>query len=358
MDKLTGKKELLDSICLSEGSAFVYDENAIMEEYHSLDENKSSLTIKILSIFGGLLATLAFLGFLAIAGLYNSEFGLLIFGIGFIISSIWLNKVYDQLIIDTFSISTYIIGVALLALGLSKMNIDENIIAILISVIALGSLMITQNFILSFISVLSVSGSFLFLIISNNSYDLIHLYVAVNTLILTFLFLNEAKIVSSNKTFSQLFDPVRIGIVVSLLFGLISVGKRNLIPISQNFIWLSSVVLILVTMYLVYKIINIVEINAAKNKIAIYALSGLILIATIFSPSISGAIVIILLCFLVNYKTGLAIGIISIIYFISQYYYDLNLTLLSKSIILFVSGIIFLIFYLFIDKNISSNEKI
>lgn len=358
MDKLTSKKALLDSISLSEGAKFKCDEKAILEEYNTQGENKSSLAIKILSIFGGFLATLAFLGFLAIAGLYNSEFGLLIFGIGFIISAIWLNKKYDKLIIDTFSISIYVIGFALLAFGFSQLNVDENIIAILISLIALSSLIITQNFILSFISVLAISGSFLFLIISNNSYDLIHLYIAVNTLILTYLFLNEAKIISSNNRLSQLYNPIRIGIVISLLFGLILVGKRHLIPISQNYIWLSSIVMVFVTTYLVHTIIKINELNTVKSKVMIYTLSSLILVSTIFSPSISGAIVIILLSFLVNYKTGLSIGIISIIYFISQYYYDLNFTLLTKSIILFVSGIFFLLFYLFVTKNLSTNEKI
>jgi hypothetical protein len=358
MDKLTSKKALLESIRLSEGAKFECDENAIFEEYSTQGENKSSLAIKILSIFGGFLATLAFLGFLAIAGLYNSEFGMLIFGVGFIISAIWLNKVYDKLIIDTFSISIYVIGFVLLAFGLSETNVDENIIAILISLIAFCSLIIAQNFILSFISVLAISGSFLFLIISNNSYDLIHLYVAINTFIIIYFFLNEAKIISSNKKLSKLYNPIRIGLVISLLFGLISVGKRHLVPISQNLIWLSSVVMILVTLYLVFKIIKINQVKAFKSKALIYSLSLLILAPTLFSPSISGAIVIILLSFLVNYKTGLTIGIISIIYFISQYYYDLNFTLLTKSIILFVSGIMFLLSYLFTIKNSTKNEKI
>ena len=60
----------------------------------------------------------------------------------------------------------------------------------------------------------------------------------------------------------------------------------------------------------------------------------------------------------VNYKTGLVIGIISFIYFISQYYYDLNFTLLTKSIILFSSGIVFILFYLFTNKKLNTNEKI
>lgn len=96
MDKLTSKKALLDRIRLLEGAKFQCNEKTILEEYNTQGENKSSLVIKILSIFGGFLATLAFIRFLANARLYNSEFGLL-FGIGFIIFTIWLNKVYDKL---------------------------------------------------------------------------------------------------------------------------------------------------------------------------------------------------------------------------------------------------------------------
>lgn len=358
MDKLISKKALLDRVRLLGGTKFEYNEKAILDEYQIQGENKSSLAIKVLSIFGGFLATLAFLGFLAIAGLYESEFGLLIFGIGFIISAIWLNKVYDKLIIDTFSISTYVIGFALLAFGLLELNVDENIVTILISMIAVTSLFITQNYILSFISVLTITGSFLTLIISNDLYNLIHLYIAVNTLILTYLFLNEAKIISSNRKLSKLYNPVRIGLIFSLLFGLIAIGKRDLIPISQNHLWISSIVMIFVIMYLVYSIAKINEIESVKSKILIYSLSGLILISTIFSPSISGAMVIILLSFLVNHKTGLVIGIISLIYFVSQYYYDLNFTLLTKSIILFSSGIVFLLFYIFTTKKLNTNEKI
>ena len=358
MDKLTNKTTLLDSIRLSEGAEFEYNEKSILNEYQNQKENKSSLAIKVLSIFGGYLATLAFLGFLAIAGLYDSELGLLIFGIGFIISAIWLNKEYDKLIIDTFSISIYVTGFALFNFGLSEMKVDEDIIAILIGIIALCSLFITQNYILSFISVLAISGSFLTLIISNDLYGLIHLYIGVCTLLLTYLFLDEAKIISLNRKLSKLYNPIRIGLIISLLFGLITIGKRHLIPISQNHIWFSSIVMIFVIIYLVYIISRINGIESIKSKILIYSLSGLMLISTIFSPAISGAIIIVLLSFLVNYKTGLVIGIISFIYFISQYYYDLNFTLLTKSIILFSSGIIFLLFYLFTTKKLNTNEKI
>ena len=247
---------------------------------------------------------------------------------------------------------------ALLVFGLKEMNVDENITAVLIIMIALCSLFITQNYMLSFISVLAINASLLTLIISNDLYNLIHLYIAFNTIMLTYCFLNEAKIITSNNKLSKLYNPIRIGLIFSLLFGLIVIGIKDLIPISQNYIWMSSVIIVFIIMFLVKTITEITKIETLKNKLLIYSLSVLILIPTVFSPSISGAILIILLSFLVNYKTGLVIGIVSLIYFISQYYYDLNFTLLTKSIILFSSGIVFVLFYLFTNKKLHTNEKI
>jgi uncharacterized membrane protein len=338
---------------LAEGSKFEFNEASILEVYRNQGENKSSLAIKVLSIFGGFLATLAFLACLAIMGLYDSPTGLFIFGLGCIIAAIWINKAFDKLIIDTFSISIYVSGFLLFAFGLSEMSIDNTIVAALVAIIAFISLIITQNFILSFISVITISSCLLIMILSNDAYSLIHVYIAVFTVLLAYLFLKEATIISQNKKLSKLYNPIRIGLVISLIMGLITVGKRGLIPLPHNDIWISSVVILLVLLYVIHLIIKMNQIEAVKRKVLMYVLSSLLLLSTLFAPAISGAITIILLSFLVNYKTGFYIGIISLIYFISQYYYDLNFTLLTKSILLMSSGVVFLLLYLFTSKTTS-----
>ncbi len=344
-------KELIQTIQLSEGGDFKNNESAILDEYKKQNANTSSLAIKILSIIGGFLATIAFLVFLFIAGFYDSEIGLLFFGIGFIVTAIWLNKIYDKLIVDTVSISIYVIGFFLLGFGLSQQHVNEDVITISFLLIAVCSLIITQTYILSFISVLIVSASLLTLMLSHSFDDLIHLYNTAITLILTYFIFCEAKIITTSKKLSKLYSPIRIGLIISLLFGLGILGKNWLFSVSENYIWVSSISLFFILIYLVHRIIGLLEIKHLKNKILIYTLSVLILSSTVFAPAILGATLIILLCYLVNYKTGLTIGLIALIYFVSQYYYDLNFTLLTKSIILFSSGILFLAFYLFTNKK-------
>jgi uncharacterized membrane protein len=140
------------------------------------------------------------------------------------------------------------------------------------------------------------------------------------------------------------------------LAGLAVVGKKGLFNI--DYIWISSVVIISAIIYLLFKLFKILNINNIQHKIGICIFAVLALLPTTFSPTISGAILLILLSFYVNYKTGLALGIIAFIYFIARYYYDLNLTLLTKSILLFSSGVLFIALYLFIHKKLTTNEKI
>jgi hypothetical protein len=358
MGKLENRKSLLKAIRLSEGDDFEYNENAILAAYKNQDENTASLAIKILSIFGGFLASLTFLGFIALGGFFESENAILVLGIVFIVSAVGLNIKFDKLIIDTFSISIYVIGFCLLFFGLTQLKVDENVGLLIAIIIAFSALCITQNYMLSFISVLIINGGFLGLIFANDVYNLINLHIAINGIAITYFFLNEAKIISTYKRFSKLYNPVRIGLIFSFLFGLISVSKKGLVPISENYIWLSSIALFFLITYIVKTIIEITEITVYKKKVFIYILTALVLIPTAFSPAISGAILLILLSFLVNYKSGFVIGIISLIYFVSQYYYDLNLTLLTKSILLFSSGIVFIGCYIFTTKNITTNEKI
>lgn len=351
-------KEVLEGLRLSEGQEFECSEEGVLNQYQKQEENQTNLSIKILTIAGGFLASLAFIGFLLIAGLYKSEIGLAAFGLVFIAGALGLNKAYDKLIIDTFSVSIYAIGFALLSIGLVGMRMGGNMAILIVIVVAVFSLIVTQNYILSFLSILIINGSLLFLVFVNEAYNLIHIYIGLATLILTWCMLNEAKFLSLGKKIAKLYDPLRIGLIISLLYGLVIVGKKDWILISQNYSWLSSVVIIPVVLYVVHTIINIVKLKNNKDKPGVYLLSILVLAPTVFSPSISGAILIILLTYLVNYKTGLAIGVIAFIYFISLYYYDLSFSLLTKSIMLFLSGMVFLVFYFFTNKKTDVNEEI
>jgi hypothetical protein len=278
------------------------------------------------------------------AGVYDSETGLLALGTLFIAAAVLINKIYDKIIIDTLSVSSFIIGFILFGLGFVGQTADENGLFVALIIIALVSLCIVRNFILSFISVLIISGSILALILSNRAYDVITVYVSVLALITTWFFISEAKIITACKSLSELYNPVRTGLIFSFIAGLIILAAGKYISISQNFNYISSLIIIAAIVYLVSILLKM----NIKTKLIICVLTVLVLM--VLSPAISGSILIILLSFRVNYKTGLVLGLILLIYSVSQYYYDLNLTLLIKSILMMSSGILFIALYLLFTR--------
>lgn len=349
-------KELLDYFRTPENKEIQFDEEAIFSAYEKNDDHQS-LAVKILSIFGGILACLAFLGFLFITGVYDSTSGLLILGILLILGGMFINKIYKTTILDTLSVSSYIIGFILLALGLFKMEMTENEVSLICILIATASLLMGRSYIIAFISILIMSGGILTLIMSNKNFDIIHLYTSFLAILVTAVFLKEAKAISLHNALSKLYEPVRIAFIFSFLAGLVILGN-DYIEVSRDYIWISSVVIILIIMYVLSRLFEVLDISKTTQKAGIYIITMALLLPTILSPAISGAILIILLSFLVNYKTSLAIGIMAFIYFVSRYYYDLHFTLLTKSILLFSSGILFLGLYLLTRKKLTSNEKV
>ena len=345
MNKQEAIKEILDQIQSTEGEKFQYEEEALFETLKKQADNQSSLSIKLLSILGGLLASGTFVAFLGIAGLFNSEVVLFLFGISSIGVAIWLDNAYDKLSTDTLSVSIFFIGFLLMLAGLAQMKVDANIISIIFILASVGALFFTQNYILSFLSILVICGSFLAFIPINEAYQSLHIYTIIMALILSYVMLNEARLITINKKLAALYDPARIALIISFLFALIGLGKRHLIPLSIDYNWVTTLGLFLITAYVIWNIFDLLGIQQLRIKIIVYLLSIAIAITTAYAPAIMGAILVMLLCFWVNHKTGLAFGVIALTYFVGQYYYDLNLTLLTKSIILFVSGWLFLGLY-------------
>ncbi|MBO0342046.1 MAG: DUF4401 domain-containing protein [Bacteroidota bacterium] len=346
--------DVLENIRSFEGKGFECDDKAILIEYQKKEEEKTSLAIKILSIFGSLMAVFVFIWFLYIIELFDSGWGMLLLGIGLLVAAIGLSRKYETFMFDTFCVSLYVLGFVLFVFDMLVYWANEDNFVPLSILIALCCFFFAKNYIISFISILAVGTNILMYIISKDIYDAIHGYIALNTCVFVYCFLNEAKLITSYPKLSKLYDPLRIGLVFCFLFGLVPFGMYSTFPVSQNFIWISSIVIILAILYVVRHILKTLNINSKKSKVWIYSLSSLALLPTLFAPAICGALLIMLSAFWVNHKTGLAIGIIALVYFVIQYYYDLDLTLLTKSTILFSSGVVFVLLYLFFTKKTQS----
>ncbi len=359
MSKQKDIASILAQLTVTTANESVVEHDAILKEYDRKNADDTGLLIKLVTIFGAVLAALAFLFFLAMSNMLNSGIALLVIGLGFIIGSIWLNTLENSLAFVTTSITGFIVGLSLFCFGLEKVKSSTELSCFLVILIASFSLFTTRSYIFSFISVITIGGSAIGLTISHQHYELIYVYISVLTILMTYFFLREAKLLSGNKSIADRYEPIRAGLLASFLVGLSFTGlKKGIIPFSEVYKWIPSIFIVAAVLYLLHTIVHHFNINKPVHRWLTYLVALIVLLPTTFAPAISGSLLILLLSFAVNYKTGLTMGILGLAYFTAQYYYNLDLSLLTKSCILFSSGLVFILTYLLIIKKIKPDETI
>ena len=353
MKRINEVQKTIEQIISEENdSDLVINQQAIEQEI-SKSENLS-LPIKIIAIIGGFFASLALIAFLFVSELIQSETTLIITGIILIILTIAGCYFTKKLVFTITSISIYISGLALLVFGLIEQHLDTETICLTVIILSILVLFITQNYIYSFVSLFCISASLYTLVMISGDGIFLLIFLSLQVAILTYLSLNEGKVISYLPILNKLYNVIKIVLILSIVAGLcIYTGEG-----ANVYNWMLSLVIIALIVYSLNSIFEVLDVTLPNHKLLYSSFAVIILLPTIFSPEISCSLLIILLCFYTNYKTGLVIGILSLVASIINYYYSLEMTLLNKSIILMVSGTLFIGIYLFIHKKLSSNEKI
>jgi len=316
----------------------------------------SNLAVKILSIFGGMIGSIFLVLFLLLLGLYDSPVGLFLLGLTLFISAIAMSKIDTSVFLDTINIAMWLVGIGMIGAGLMYLDFSDNFGAIIMILLGTITFIFNERFLLRFLSVLLISISMVVFIFENEWFNLTQIILIGVVIKMTYLHLYESELISENKFFNSSYPPLRLGLIFSLIGLLFLVGKGGRMNgLEFDFIWISSLVIIGANLFSINKIMEGLEIDQRK-KMLVLTLASIIFLPSIFSPFISGAILILILNYHIGYRTGIAIGIITLIYSISQYYYDLNWTLLQKSGVLVLSGIFFLSAYFIFTKNIAKHE--
>ena len=231
---------------------------------------KSNLTIEVLSIIGGVLTAIFFLGFLVLSSILRSETSCLIAGSILIITTLFVNRLLTKPFLDAMNITCYIAGCILAGYGMNR---------------------------------------------------------------------NMSK-----------YKPIHSGLFVSCVLSLAGLSVNYLTKSTND--WIISVFMLVGILLMVYKIVQVMQVKSPVHQVCIYLLCILICFPSLHAPYLSGSILLILICFQYGYKAESAVALLLFIYSISKYYYDLDITLLTKSITLFFTGIALLIaWYIFTQKK-------
>ena len=208
---------------------------------------KNNLTIQVVSIIGGILTAIFFLGFLVVASIIRTETSSLIIGCLFIITTLTISRRLTVPFLDAMNITLYIAGCALIAYGLNK---STNALFIALAITGIFTFFLSKGFILPFLSVILFIISFLGeLAYLSSSIQL--LQIAVVPVLAVFLFTNlyERNILTGLKeNLVSKYTPFHSGLFVSCICLLAGLSVNYGIPapywLLSIFIWIGILLII------------------------------------------------------------------------------------------------------------------
>lgn len=313
--------------------------------------------IKVMLAFSGWLAAIFILGFFfsVFSRIYENTPVLIIAGGGLITAAYFLLKSKKaNEFLEHLGLASSLAGQGLLFLAIMNVlkifldGLDTYGFWLMVGFMQLTLALFMPNFVhrilSTFFAVLSFGGAIFYFTENTN---LIALYGILVMLLTAAVWLNEFR-------FPKQIEKLRAfgyGLVLATLiikatnhfFHRNSWNIQEFKTLNANIWfqpWMEQVLLSAITLYVVWKLLQ--KIHPKPSQIAsILALVG-VLIITFLSFQAQGLLtgaMIVLLGFSASNRVLLGLGIITLLYFISNYYYSLQNTLLDKSIILFILGI-------------------
>ncbi len=343
--KDTGLKDLLIAF-KEEGIDPQLNLKKLREEYAVAKDNKAPVLVQVLMFIGSLIAAGFFLGFLGLCQFFESEILILILGVIITAGAIAIPYISKQnSSTEPLSLAALIVGSILIVIGyLSLGNFSTTVSLIISLLLSLVILFISASHLQKITAVYASNLSLFCLILDAEFMIGFNFLVLINASVVTFLLLKEPQVLSSQSRLGQWYDAILNGCSVSLIAVLIfSVNNRMYFdPQSMNtsFWWISSLLLIALVLWTLYETLELLGIK--KQKIPLLVGVGIALMILIQAPGIISGILLLFLGLFSGYRIFSGQGILAIFFFTLMFYYNLNTTLLFKSMLMVGAGILFL----------------
>lgn len=357
MKKLSEVPALLQQWQEASGVDLLADKDRVMAAYEQAHANQRTIFLKILAVAGGLVAATFFIFFVYGSGLDDHPAALLVLGGLLLGGALLIGNKFSSLLPDTLSVSAFAVAFLLIGIGMGDYGVKDTSIFAILSLLGMLALLITHHYLLAFLAVLVCAGS-LFFIFPNGIFSTACLWlIALLAWAFVLLVSNEAAVVK-HKKFGQIFQPICLGLIVTLVMACFMVRWMTKGQAQDWFMPASTLLVIGALLYAAPPIVRRLGIHSKRLERIILFCLLLLLLPTVFAPAISCSLLILLVCFAVRNHTGYVLGMAGLVYSISQFYYDLQLTLLAKSVLLLLPGILFLVLYFLIHKSFQQDEKL
>lgn len=315
--------------------------------------------VKALLAFSGWLAAIFFLGFIGIAFqvVFNESLLASVIGTLLLVAAFLLLRMPNNEFVEHLGLATSMAGQVLIIFAIFDMSNDHKMAAwLLVTLMEISLVVLMPNFVHSVISVLVAAVAWSMTLVE------MHIPYATGAFLLfgfAFCWINEFR-------FPQLIKKIRAigyGLVIALIalkggdgsFGsLISNKEAN---VAQA--WIGDLMIGVVTLYVVWRILQHYG-QPLQGRLSIAALLATLLICAL-SMNVQGITVgVVIICcgFFCANRVLLGLGVVSLLFYISSYYYLLESTLLEKSISLLGVGLVLLMVRWFISKMLPAESEV
>ena len=334
-----------------------FDRNAILEAKEIELMSHSSFAIKFVALLGGIIGSFTLLGAvyaleLSINYVFNLVCALLFWGAAFWMHTKRKKIIYDTILICLVLMASYFCYAVLDDLRYLS-TINNSILGLFLGFVCLAFF---KNELLSFLGSIGVLISLFVIAIELDLIWGASLYLILMIISITFLFLNESVILLKGSKIKDVYKSIRLAHILVILGVLNYTSPSNYFGVSFH---LNGFIIASVYTCLVWCLFRIVkeQQNLKMLDMVIIVVVGLLMILpTYMNMGFGFSVLLLLLCFRSQYKTGLILAILSFCYFLCMFYYDLQFSLMVKSLLLMGTGMILIGLYALMTRKIRTNE--
>jgi len=331
--------------------------------------------VKVLLGFTGWLAAGFLLGFLgavfAFTFLAKSSFFAFIIGFGLIVAYLLLRN-DDNPFLDNLGLAGSLAGQALVLFGifgLLRNQPDPFVFGFSFTVFQLLLVFMMPSYIhrvfSTFGATMSLFLTLYFYMGDTHFYSLATILSACLMFLVAFIWLNEFTLSNTIKRTQAIGYGLVLAQIALHVFKFLNATFFNrafYLPDANELWfkpWMGEVLFAAITLYVVLKLLANVR-PKASMLVTVIALVSVALssLLSIEVSSLSMGIIILLLGFSANNRLLTGLGILSLLFFISHYYYALHNTLLDKSITLIIFGITLLVVRFILTKLFPTAQEV
>lgn len=313
----------------------------IQKAYIRAKENKAPVMIQLLSFVGALFGGLFFIGFLQLFNLLEINVFRIFLGLIVIIVALIIPHLMQQKTsFEPIAMALLIVGTILFISGFDSGH-DFILNIYLMLMLAVVIVFTAASQIQKITAIFSINAC-LYLIIWHHQYFYFYgIVVLLNAVVFTFCCIKETTLLMAFPRLVKWYPAILNGCSVSMIVMLVLTVNLDVERyIGGDYWWLVSLVL---TTLLLWVMNNTLELLQKHHlRLPVLLLTGLSMLLLIKAPAIIAGLLLLLVGLYAGYYLLVGQAIIAIFIGTCQFYYNLDSTLLIKSIYMIIAGLLFL----------------